>query len=243
MRQEILEAVREIEEDERELAERKALILSLKEDDVPDEDKWHEICETPLRYSKLLATFVRNMFPEAEDVSVSANCVRFTLKGFGIELPTSRIRGINADLSWYEKDRGEPKFYPEPETKRMMEFFKARDAKEGWKKQAKILIGTRYRDWFLFVLWFGKYCRRLPDRKFWEEKFEKELEAHGKRVAKYYEKRREIREKTEKFFKEVLPALDAFSPYHYGYGNAGAFSPTIEDIRKAEFPETESEKP
>ena len=234
MTQEIQEAVCKIEEKKTELEEQKKLLLSLSEKDVVDEEKWHEICETPLRYSPILAVLAKNVFPEAEDVEVHANNVSFMLKGFRIQIPTSRARGINVDTSWYKIDRGEPKFYPDAKTKRMADFFKARDEKEGWKKQAKLLINAPYKDWVLFVLWFSKYRWKLPDKGFWEEQYEKELRIHRKSVEKYHSERKEIKEKTCRLFNEVLPILNRFSEEHYKYNGESLFAMSVEDIRKAE---------
>ena len=242
MLKEVREAMTELEEREKELAEQKRLLSSIEETDVLDEETWHAVCETPLRYSDLMARLARNVFPEAENVSVSANYVRFTLRGFRVEIPTSRAQGINVDVSWYEKDRGEPKFYPDAKTKRMMDFFEARDKKEGWRKQAKLLVNAPYRDWFLFLLWFGKYRRRVPDRAFWEARYAKELEIHKRSVEKYYAKRREVEEKTATLFGEVLPILERFSKKHFRYSEGGAFSPSIDEIRRAEFPEEKTAK-
>lgn len=90
------------------LKEQIKLIESIEEVKEINEDIWHKFCETPLRYSTLLSEFVKQLFPEAENIRVGCNNVDFEYMGFKIQIPTSRCLGINIDTSWYERDRGLP---------------------------------------------------------------------------------------------------------------------------------------
>ena len=90
MNEDIEDARKKIEEEQQYIE----LIRNLNATQTVTEKKWHELCETPIRYSDILKVFVRNMWPEADNIKITANSVRFDLYGFTVAIPTSRCMGI-----------------------------------------------------------------------------------------------------------------------------------------------------
>lgn len=183
------------------------------------ENQWHLICETPLRNSELLAVLVKNTFPLAENILVHCNYVYFDMMGFRVQIPTSRGRGINVDTSWYHKDFGEPTRIYRESVERMTKYFNAVDNKAGWYECAKYLLGTHYRKWFLFVLWWSKYKWKDPNREQYEKIKNRQEQDYKERVEKYHSERQKMKNKTEKLVNELLPILDEFSKDHYMFNN------------------------
>ena len=106
----------DIEEAQKKIAEEKQyieLIRNLDTTQTVTEKKWHELCETPIRYSDILKIFVRNMWSEADNIKITANSVRFGLYGFTVSIPTSRCMGIEivSDPTFQYLRKEEPKFY------------------------------------------------------------------------------------------------------------------------------------
>ena len=233
---EIREAIKELKRQERELEERRSFLESLGEDDVLDENGWHVVCETPLRASPILGRFVLNMFPKAENVTVSPNYVLFSLSGFSVRIPTSRARGIEIDLNWYERDEGKPRFSPDPATKRMMEYYAAEDSGESRRKKAEILLG-KPNGGLNPVSAVLAFRSAKTSRSKWEEKYRKELEDHERRTREYEEKRRQMKERARVLFEEVLPTLGKFSEKVKPFARIGTNGMTIEEIKEREFPE------
>ena len=198
------------------------------------EDQWHLICETPLRNSNLLAVLVKNTFPLAENILVNCNYVYFDMLGFKVQIPTSRLRGINVDTSWYEKDRGEPTIQYSSSIQSMIEYFDAVDNKKGWYECAKhrLTYGKTCKKWLLFIVWWFKYRWKDPKREQFEEVKSKQEQEYKERVENYRSNRKDIKNKTEMFLNELLPLLDEFSTQHYNYNDKGNYS--IEKIREFE---------
>ena len=236
MRSEIERTTKEMKRQVRELEERIKFLETLEEDSVLDEDGWHVVCETPLRASQKLAVFVQNMFPKAENVTVSPNYVLFSLSGFSVRIPTSRARGIEIDLNWYERDEGKPRFSPDPATRRMMEYYALEDSGESRKKKAEILLG-KPNGGLNPVSAALAFRSAKTSRSKWEEKYRKELEDHERRTREYEEKRRKMRERARILFEEVLPTLGKFSEKVRPFARIGTNGMTIEEIKEREFPE------
>ena len=132
------EAVKDLLEEKQEIENRISLIQSIDWNKPVTEDVWHEICETPIRGTDLLKILVTNIFPEAEEIKVGANYVNFKLRGFDIQIPTSRCRGINIGTNWYKDPNTvciEPRAHSETTTYMKM-YFDAVDNKEGWKNKS-----------------------------------------------------------------------------------------------------------
>lgn len=159
IQKELSDVITRLNENIEELQSQIALLQSINFSKPVDENTWHELCETPLRSSSLLAALVQNIFPLAENVVVHCNYVYFNIMGFKVQIPTSRRRSINVDTSWYKKDNGEPKLEYSTTIQCLMGYFDAVDNKKGWYECAKNRL--RYpetcKKWFLFIVWFFYY--------------------------------------------------------------------------------------
>lgn len=78
------------------------LIKDLDPSEQVTEEKWHKLCRTPLRTSALLIELIKSTFPEAEDIELQEQAVKFNLYGIDCYLPTTDELGIGIDLSWYQ---------------------------------------------------------------------------------------------------------------------------------------------
>ena len=234
MQKDVNEAIQEIKEQIVVLQAQETLINSFDFSKPVDEDAWHQICETPLRSSNLLAQLVKNIFPLAENILVHCNYVYFDMMGFKVQIPTSRCKGINVDVSWYERDNGEPTIVYSEVIQNLIDYFDAVDNNKGWYECARnrLTYGKYCKKWILFIVWWFKYRWKDPRRKLFEEAKKKEEEDFKERVEKYHSKRKAIKNKAEILLNELLPLLDKFSTHHSNYNDQWCY--TIEQIRKFE---------
>lgn len=173
----IEEAVSDIDNNIKELEERKLLLLNLDTEEILTEDKWHEICETSLRYSNILSKFVLNIFPEATLIKVGCNYVTFELYNIKCYLPTSLCRGIEVDVSWFD-----PKRCPEynsyvPNRMKQLDHY-LNDI--NWKSKTKAIMGPGYKTWWLWLNWILKY-------KYKRKSYKKEFNEMRESVHENYE--------------------------------------------------------
>lgn len=174
------------------------------------EKDWHMICKTPLRTSNLLEILVKNTFTEAENVEVSPNYVRFNLYGFQCFIPTTKCIGIEVNTNWYEKDCGIPK-----ETAHCMKnYFDALDNHESWEVLFKHRLPKLHfhRKWVKFLMWFGWFKWNDSNRDICEKEFEKHEVAYHRSVSDYYERRKNINNKTKLMVDKLIPELNKFTP-------------------------------
>ena len=154
----IEESIQLITEDIEELQKRKEFLESLDINAVLNEDEWHELCQSSLRSDNILSVFVHNIFPDAEDISITANYVKFLLYGIRCYLPTSLIRGIEIDTSWFIKTK-KPIYMDDQSTcipiklKKLNAYLEATN----WNDQAKAILGSYDRKIIRFFLWHFKY--------------------------------------------------------------------------------------
>jgi hypothetical protein len=235
----INEALNDLEEEKTEIERRIALVKSIDWTKPVTEDEWHELCETSIRTSPLLAVLVKNIFPNAENITIGCNYAYFELYGYKIQIPNSRCRGINiATSDWYNdikysrEHRGDP--HP-PLTREVMAYFDAVDNKRGWKEQAKhrLYHASTMSDFELFIKWFGKYKWKKVDRAKWEAKWEEEERRYTEKTAWYEKTEAENREKLEFVLNVLMPELDKFSDYHCSYYNNG-YHLTVNEILEKE---------
>lgn len=232
---EVSEAIEELNLEIASANEKISLIESIDISKPVTEEQWHNICETPLRYSNLLAVLVKNTFPLAENILVHCNYVYFDMLGFKVQIPTSRCQGINVDTSWYRKDNGEPTKIYSDTIEDMIKYFNAVDNKLGWYECAKhrLTYGKTCKKWFLFIVWWFKYRWKDPKRKQFEEVKSQQEQAYKERVKNYRSHRKDIKNKTETLLNELLPLLNEFSTQHYNYNSAGGCY-SIEQIKEFE---------
>ncbi|MEE1033638.1 MAG: hypothetical protein U0L06_03620 [Agathobacter sp.] len=100
------------------------LIMDLDLSGQVTEEIWHRLCRTPLRTSRLFLDIVKSTFPDAEDIELQEQAVKFNLYGIDCYLPTTDELGIGIDLSWYQYIRQYGKFADEmdQECKQIVEY-------------------------------------------------------------------------------------------------------------------------
>lgn len=213
MKNDIQEAIIDLQEDIREKQDQIELIRSINWDNGVDEETWHKLCETPLRTNGLLGRLLKNVFPDAENINVHCNYVYFKMYGFKCALPTSFCRGCYLDTSWYKKDNGKPITVYWSDKATMKKYFEAKDNKESWE----ILFNYRlprlkgYRKWCKFLLWFFKYKWKDDHREEWESKFKECEDSFRRNTEKYYATRKEMHDKSKTMIEVLVPELRRFS--------------------------------
>lgn len=231
----INEAIEEIKEDIETLKLQIQLLENLDLSKSVDEDIWHNICETPLRSSDILGVLVKNIFPLAENIIVHCNYVYFDMLGFKVQIPTSRCRGINVDLSWYH-NYSKPQLYYPSALGYLIKYFEAVDNNLGWyeKMKCRVSYGEHCKKYILFLAYIFKYKWKKVNRELVEEEKEKFNQSYQKQVIKYYKDKSEIHQKSEKLINELLPLLDNFSKQHFPYNQGSPYGTTIEKIKELE---------
>lgn len=231
----INEAIEEIKEDIETLKLQIQLLENLDLSKSVDEDIWHNICETPLRSSDILGVLVKNIFPLAENIIVHCNYVYFDMLGFKVQIPTSRCRGINVDLSWYH-NYSKPQLYYPSALGYLIKYFEAVDNNLGWyeKMKCRVSYGEHCKKYILFLAYIFKYKWKKVNRELVEEEKEKFNQSYQKQVIKYYKDKSEIHQKSEKLINELLPLLDNFSKQHLPYNQGSPYGTTIEKIKELE---------
>ncbi|MEG1563775.1 MAG: hypothetical protein RR365_08620 [Bacteroides sp.] len=192
------------------------LLKHLDMSEIVSEDRWHDLCQTPLRTSDLLAQLVLNIFPDAEGIHVGCNYVYFTLYGYEIQIPTSLCRGINVDTTWF-CEFTTPRIIFSRNEERMKRYFECLDTKAGWYKCARYRLGRRWQKWYLFVIWWTRYKWKNAHREEWEAIFDKAEKQYQERLSSFYDKKKQMDEKIISFVETVLPEINRFSKEHYEY--------------------------
>lgn len=213
MKIDVGETIQDLQEDIAEKQKQVELIKSIDWDKPVNEKIWHEICDTPLRTSDLLGVLVKNIFPNAEDISIGYNYVYFNLYGFKCALPTSRCNGTYIETGWYQKDNGQPTLPESFSQYHMRKYFQAKDNKENWE----VLFDERLssykscKKWIKFIMWFGHYKWKKIDREKWEEVFAENQNKLDRMTDEYNQERKEMYEKTKTMVEIVIPELKRFS--------------------------------
>ena len=231
----INEAIEEIKKDIETLKLQIQLLENLDLSKSVDEETWHKLCETPLRSSDLLGVLVKNTFPLAEDIKVHCNYVYFDMLGFKVQIPTSRCRGINVDLSWYHNYFKPQLHYPSA-LGHLIKYFEAVDNNLGWyeKMKCRVSYGEHCKKYILFLAYIFKYKWKKVNRELVEKEKEKFNQSYQKHLIKYYKDKSEIHQKSEKLINELLPLLDNFSKQHLSYNQGSPYGTTIEKIKELE---------
>lgn len=231
----IAEVLEDLEEEKREIEQRIALVNSIDWTKPVTEDEWHELCETSIRTSPLLAVLVKNIFPNAEEIKIGSNFVNFKLYGYSVQIPNSRCRGIYiATEDWYKDITYQREHRSDMHRGVMLnlkDYFDAVDNHLGWKKQAKARIAKRaYRnDLELFIKWFSYYRWKKVDRKKFEELWEKEEREYNEYTQKLERIDRENKENLNRVLTVLVPELDKFSADRFSYYD-GHYHLTLKDV-------------
>lgn len=78
-------------------------------------------------------------------------------------------------------------------------------------------IGTHWRKWYLFVMWWFKYKWKDVHREQWENRFAEAEKSYQDRLILFYESKREMSNKVLMFVEKVLPEINKFSTKHYNF--------------------------
>lgn len=214
MQDEIKSAIERMQE---EMREKENLIATLKSIDLNEpitEKKWHEICRTQLRRSKIMEYLAAHIFPNATDFRVNANGVKMDLYGFKCDISTTYAESIDVDMTWrYIAYEPKEEYKHSRETWNMYNYFKALDAAASWKTLFDLRFPQKkcYPTYEKWILWNTRYKHEKIDRKMWDTRF-KEDNARYKNARKNYERQmQEIKEKEKIFHEKLLPTLHTFT--------------------------------
>lgn len=234
MDKDICESIEDLEE---EIKQKQDLINTLKTLDVNEvltEDKWHQICETGLRASKIMEKFLLNIFPDATNVKASYNEVNFNLYGFDCAIPTSRCRGIEIDTSWYFREKKKPELYIPKKVLLRVELINAKKNHLSWYKKALIreqLSNKHFRKLSLFFAWFFNWKWEKSDEEFYLKEISDCEERFNRNLKRYEESLKEKNVKLDLLFNKLIPTLSSFSS---NFSKKYQCQYNIEEIKKYE---------
>lgn len=180
------------------------LIENLKIEPVSS-DRWHKICETPLRYTDTILDIAKCTFPYGKNFSKTANDVIFTVNGFKVYVPIDKTKGIVIDTSWYKKSILND-FRPWTQYGRMRDYFELIDSKDyTWYDLAMCRYNNNKNKSKkgLFIWWFTKAKWKKVDRELWENAFEIEDKKNEEAFLRHKQKQEEMLNEIEKFSKTV----------------------------------------
>lgn len=227
----IAAAVKSLETDIETKKEQINLLKKLNLKEPITEEEWHEICETPLRSSEIMAQLLKNIFPNAEDIIVHANYVYFNMYGFKLQIPTSRQYGINVNTLWYNSDYKTKEIFKYTQnTLSMKKYFDAVDDNANWYTLAKLRLLGSDKKYILFFRWFLKYKWKDPHREEWEKIFKQEEEDYQKRMKEHEKYVQKTIEKIFTLCNKLLPEINKFSSEHFAFDSFQGRSTTLEKI-------------
>lgn len=206
MKRDINGSIEELKEEIEEKEEQIKLLQQLDVHQVLTEKEWHKICLTPLRNSDLMGNFLLNIFPDAKDIDVGINYIKFKLYEFKCKIPKSVYEEIRVDTSW-RKNLKEPALENSLNftSRNMREYFKILDSNGSWLKLFDLRFPKHkyYSKYRKFILWFCVYKWKDVNREEWQKKFTEEEKIFEKKLEKYLKEKQE-QEKKEVIFKEKL---------------------------------------
>ncbi len=206
----INEAIQDINNDIIDLQNRKKLLESLDLNDVITEEKWHELCVSYLRTSNVLAHFVKNIFPNATNISVGCNYVTFYLYDIKCYLPTSFSKGIEIDVSWFLNLKYPT--YKSFKSDRLYKLEKFIDSSSDWKDKTEAIIGRGYKTWYLWFKWnFNIKYNIKKYNKEYEECKQHTDENYAIAIEKYKAKLSDQKEIINTIENKLIPELNKFT--------------------------------
>lgn len=210
---ELIDAIKSIEEEIEELTKRKEFLENIDITKVPNEDEWHEMCLSDLRHSDLLGRFITNIFPNATDIKIGCNYAQFSLYDFICYIPTSLIKGIEIDTKWFVKTK-KPIYmdnhttYIPPVLSVLTKYVNATN----WDEKSKAIIGANYKKWYRFILWNFKY---RFNHKQYVDRYNSQKDDYDKRfnllVEQHNETVRKQKELINKMENVLIPELSKFT--------------------------------
>lgn len=210
--QDINDAINRLKE---EISFKEELVKTLQELDIEktvDEEKWHILCESPLRNSTILCQILKNIFPKATNIKLQPNYINFELYDFGCRIPITRCKGIEVDTYWWRKIIVPEKIY-DNNTERIHEYFLEKDKKSNWETLFNLRLrnADKYNKIIKFIMWFGYYKWKDDHRDEWEENFKKQYNEYIKKMKQASIDVLEMHEKSKNFFYVLIPELYQFS--------------------------------
>lgn len=212
-KKDIKEAINNIDEEIRKLQKQKTLLLSVNQDEIVTEERWHSICETHLRCSDILTEFVKNIFPDAKAITTHANYVYFNLYGYECAIPTSRESGIRVDTRWFHKIKRACEQKREPDSKtdqKFKRYYAAVDANASVMELAKLSVDRpeNFSKLKLLMVYIFRLRKMFEENR---EEFECRMKKNEEKERKDKERRLNYQNEIALFRTKVLPALRTFS--------------------------------
>lgn len=206
-------AIQSIDNEITELQQRKEFLKSIDTKKVLNEDEWHELCQSCLRSNSILNVFVANIFPNATDIHVGPNYVKFTLYDINCYLPTSLVKGIEIDVKQFVKTK-EPIYmdrnttYISPKLEILNNYINANN----WDEKSSIIIGNGYKKSARFILWHCKYKFKhkeyLEKQKLYQEEYDGNFEQITKTYSELVNKQKDM---INIIKSKVIPELSKFT--------------------------------
>lgn len=195
--------VSDLNEEKRRIDEQIRLIENLTIESV-NEDSWHKLCETKLRYSDCIIEIAKATFPEGKNfIKSNLNEITFEMNGFNIHLPMSSVKGIIVDMKWY-KPYLLNDFKPTNRYGNMRKYFELIEENESnWYELAKCRCTAKLNKKQLFKWWFLKAKWHKVDETVWKKKFLEEDKYNEEAYLKHKEKQESLKQKIKEFHKTV----------------------------------------
>lgn len=224
-------AVSDIDNEISDLQQQRKEILSINESTIFTDKEFQHICRTQLRSSNILSIFIKNIFPDAVDIKVGPNWIRFTLDTFKCYIPTYDDYGVFVDLLEFNVNRSKPerKFFYTREYLALEHFMNA----TSWKEKSKAITYTKYyRTWVLFLYWIFKLKR---NQNYYIEKYNelsKEVDnQYNEALTKYNKAIKDINNRKLYFKNTVYPKLKKFTDKINPYSVDTISSLTMDELQ------------
>ncbi|MDI6151669.1 hypothetical protein QMM46_10590 [Clostridioides difficile] len=178
------------------------MIENLKIEPVTEE-KWHELCQTLFRDKNISLNIAEATFLYGKNFKLDLNKISFEMQGFNIYVPTSNLKGIEIDMSWYKQSLLQD-FKPKNRYKKMRKYFKLLDeGNHKWYELAECACTSNFNKAQLFKWWVLQGAWHKVNRNEWEEKFKLEDKQNKDDYLKHKKNQENIKERIKKFHEVV----------------------------------------
>ena len=227
--------------------DRLSLLQSLNLDSPVNEDYFHQLCETPLRYNKnAMCEIANHIFPMASNFEWHPNAVSCEIEGFKIFIPTSRCYGVQVDTDYivYHPDESTSfkYWYEDKDIEWLQKYIALIDTKAGWYGKAQLRNNHYYKKWILPFWWIFKILpkdkKENRDRNWYSDKLDEMLKNKQSAYDSQLEKYNQFIEKWKVYFDKVLPVLKQYTDDIYEYEQKNGcctkfFEKVQEEIQKS----------
>ena len=207
------------------------------------EKEWHKLCRTPLRTSALLIELIKSTFPDAEDIKLQAQAVKFNLYGIDCYLPTTDELGIGIDLSWYQHihQYGEFEDEMDNECKQIIEYLNIQNP----SIYDRVDFVYPFKPGHMKVFYYNK----IEKDKLWREHKDEiinrtdperlqriisvKMIQFDEKKKEQVEKLRVQQQKMDILRGKVIPYLKQFTEMIYSYTDELSLNTVLQDVAKA----------